>query len=72
MASYPIRVSKLQIQCALSTIMESEYLALLRQSMCDLIPLWEFLKEIVFPKENIHHQCLANLNSLFSDIYIME
>ena len=37
-------VSKMQTQCALST-MESEYLAL-SQSMRDLIPLRETLKEI--------------------------
>ena len=38
-------VSKMQTQCALST-MESEYIAL-SQSMCDLIPLREILKEIM-------------------------
>ena len=46
-------VSKMQTQCALST-MESEYLAL-SQAMRDLIPLREILKEImhtVFEKEN--------------------
>ena len=61
-------VSKMQTQCALST-MESEYLAL-SQSMRDLIPLREILKEInntVFNKTVITPRCSANSKS-FSDI----
>jgi len=61
-------VSKMQTQCALST-MESEYLAL-SQSMRDLIPLREILKEInkhVFNKSVQIPRCVANSKS-FSDI----
>ena len=61
-------VSKMQTQCALST-MESEYLAL-SQSMRDLIPLREILKEImsiVFQKEQIVPKFTTNSKS-FSDI----
>ena len=61
-------VSKMQTQCALST-MESEYLAL-SQSMRDLIPLREILKEInstVFKQVNHTPKCSANSKS-FSDI----
>ena len=61
-------VSKMQTQCALST-MESEYLAL-SQSMRDLIPLREILKEVnqmVFNKLRGTPKCSANSKS-FSDI----
>ena len=61
-------VSKMQTQCALST-MESEYLAL-SQSMRDLIPLREVLKEIneiVFNKQVLNPKCVTNSKS-FSDI----
>ena len=61
-------VSKMQTQCALST-MESEYLAL-SQAMRDLIPLREILKEInktVFGKVVHIPKCTANSKS-FSDI----
>ena len=61
-------VSKMQTQCALST-MESEYLAL-SQSMRDLIPLREILKEIndvVFKKANLTPRCSSNSKS-FSDV----
>jgi len=53
--------SKMQTQCALST-MESEYLAL-SQSMRDLIPVREILKELVqfvFKKEKATPKCSAN------------
>lgn len=65
-------VSKMQTQCALST-MESEYLAL-SQSMRDLIPLREVLKEIndvVFKKEQLIPRCSTNSKS-FSDIITSE
>ena len=61
-------VSKMQTQCALST-MESEYLAL-SQSMRDLIPLREVLKEInhvVFDNREVYPKCTTNSKS-FSDI----
>ena len=61
-------VSKMQTQCALST-MESEYLAL-SQSMRDLIPLREILKEVnqmVFKISESTPKCSANSKS-FSDI----
>ena len=64
-------VSKMQTQCALST-MESEYLAL-SQSMRDLIPLREVLKEIntvVFGKP-VFPQCTTNSKS-FGDIVTTE
>ena len=65
-------VSKMQTQCALST-MESEYLAL-SQSMRDLIPLRETLKEIhkvVFNQDKQAPKCSANSKS-FSDIVTSE
>ena len=58
----------MQTQCALST-MESEYLAL-SQSMRDLIPLREVLKDInstVFKQVDHTPKCSANSKS-FSDI----
>ena len=61
-------VSKMQTQCALST-MESEYIAL-SQSMRDLIPLREILKEImvtVFDQPNLMLKCATNSKS-FTDI----
>ena len=61
-------VLKMQTQCALST-MESKYLAL-SQSMRDLIPLWEVLKEInevEFNKQVLNPKCVMNSKS-FSDI----
>ena len=61
-------VSKMQTQCALSTI-ESEYLAL-SQAMRDLIPMREILKEImqyVFKKEATTPKCSAN-SKAFTDI----
>ena len=61
-------VSKMQTQCVLFT-MESEYLAL-SQSMRDLIPLQEVLKEInevVFNKPVMNLKCVTNSKS-FSDI----
>jgi len=65
-------VSKMQTQCALST-MESEYLAL-SQAMRDLIPLREIMKEVnktVFGR-NIHiPKCSAN-SKYFSDIVSTE
>ena len=63
-------VSKMQTQFALST-MESEYLAL-SQSMRDLIPLREIMKEvnkIVFKKQTCTPQCSDNSKS-FSDIVL--
>jgi len=65
-------VSKLQTQCALST-MESEYLAL-SQSMRDLIPLREILKEImtlVLNQSESPPKCIANSKS-FDDIITQE
>ncbi len=49
-----LRVSKMQTQCALST-MESQYLAL-SQAMGDLIPLQEMIKEVnkEVPNKDIH------------------
>ena len=61
-------VSKMQTQCALST-MESEYLAL-SQAMRDLIPLREILKEVnkmVFNRILNMPRCSANSKS-FSDV----
>ena len=61
-------VSKMQTRCTLSTT-ESEYLAL-SQSMRDLIPLREILKEIneiVFKQEKLTPRCSTNSKS-FSDI----
>ena len=61
-------VSKMQTQCALST-MESEYLAL-SQAMRDLIPVREILKEImgmVFKKVEAVPKCTAN-SKTFTDI----
>ena len=58
----------MQTQCASST-MESEHLAL-SQSMSDLIPLREILREImqtVFEKEKEVPKCTAN-SKTFSDI----
>ena len=65
-------VSKMRTQCALST-MESEYLAL-SQSMRDLIPLREMLKEInelVSNQKSLNPTCSNNLKS-FSDIISSE
>ena len=65
-------VSKMQTQCALST-MESEYLAL-SQAMRDLVPLREIMKEInkeVFDKVIHKPKCTANSKS-FSDIVSTE
>ena len=65
-------VSKIQTQCALST-MESEYLAL-GQAMRDLIPLREILKEVnleVFKKQVYIPKCTANSKS-FDDIISTE
>ena len=58
----------MQTQCALST-MESEYLSL-SQSMRNLIPLREILKEImqvVFEEHKVMPKCTAN-SKTFSDI----
>ena len=63
-------VSKLQTQCALST-MESEYLVL-SQAMRDLIPLREILKEImslVLNQSGSPPKCTANSKS-FDDIIV--
>ena len=65
-------VSKMQTQCALST-MESEYLAL-SQAMRDLILLREILKEfmtMVFKKNKAVPKCTAN-SKVFSDITLDE
>ena len=65
-------VSKMQTQCALST-MESEYLAL-SQAMRDLIPLREILKEVnqtVFNQILHIPKCSANSKS-FTDIVSTE
>ena len=65
-------VSKMQTQCALST-MESEYLAL-SQAMRDLIPLREVMKEVnkeVFNKDIHIPKCTTNSKS-FSDIVTTE
>ena len=62
----------MQTQCALST-MESEYLAL-SQSMRDLIPLREILKEImdcVFKQTDTPPKCSVN-SKPFSDIVSTE
>jgi len=61
-------VSKMQTQCALST-MESEYIAL-SQSMRDLIPLREILKEImeqVFKTNKSKLKC-SSKSKAFSDV----
>ena len=66
-------VSKMQTQCALSTTMQSKYLAL-SQAMRDHIPLQDILKEInkhVFKKEVYMTKCTANSKS-FSDIISTE
>ena len=65
-------VSKMQTQCALST-MESEYLAL-SQAMRDLIPLREILKEViqtVFNRIINMPRCSAN-SKFFSDVLSSE
>ena len=65
-------VSKMQTQCALST-MESEYLAL-SQSMRDLIPLREIMKELmtyVFEKPVSMPRCSAN-SKVFSEVITEE
>ena len=67
--------SKMQTQDALST-MEAEYIVL-RQSMCDLIPIREILKEVMrivfdkLPSISYHSHCKALDNTVGSSAHVI-